>query len=129
MGFATTTAIVCACGVMQLVFAALRLGRFASAVAPAVLHGMTAGIGLLLVVSQATIVLGHKPQSTAVHTLQALPGMLTQISWAAAGIGALTAAVMLLWPRLSKRLSAAVPASLLGVGVATTCASLLHLDV
>lgn len=128
-GFATTGAIVCACGAAQLLFAALRLGRFASAVAPAVLHGMTAGIGLLLVLSQTTIVLGHKPQATAMHTLQALPSMLTQISWEAAGIGLLTAAVILIWPRLSKRLGAALPASLVGVSAGTLCASVLRLDV
>ena len=128
-GFPTVAAIVAACGVVQMALAALRLGRFATAVAPAVLHGMMAGIGVLIVLSQLTVVLGHAPRNSAWANVQALPGMLAAISLASLGLGALTAAVLLLWPRLPKSVNAVLPAPLAAVGLATACAALLHLPV
>ena len=128
-GFATAAAIVCACGVIQMVLAVMRVGRFATAVAPSVLHGMMAGIGVLIVMSQATVVLGHGPQKSAFKNLLALPGMVANVSTASLSLGALAAALMLLWPRLPERLSKMLPAPLVAVGVATLCAYFGHLDV
>lgn len=128
-GFPTVAAMVAACGVVQMVLAALQLGRFATAVAPSVLHGMMAGIGVLIVLSQSAVVLGHSPQKSAFGNLQALPHMAASLSWPSLALGALTAAVMLAWPRLPKKVSAVFPAPLAAVGLATAAAYFLALPV
>src|SRR5215217_2516577 len=49
MGLAMTCAAVAAAGVLQMIFGGLKVARAALAISPAVIHGMLAGIGILIV--------------------------------------------------------------------------------
>ncbi|RYF03853.1 MAG: SulP family inorganic anion transporter, partial [Deltaproteobacteria bacterium] len=58
VGVALTTVVA---GVLQLVLGMARVARFATAMAPAVLHGMLAGIGVLIATAQLHVIAGHAP--------------------------------------------------------------------
>ncbi|SEO42935.1 SulP family inorganic anion transporter [Actinacidiphila rubida] len=120
-GWRATCAITVLAGLVQLLLGALRVARAALAVSPAIVHGMLAGIGTVIAVGQLHVVLGGSPQSSTLANIAALPGQLAHSHPATPFIGALTAAVLLGWPRLRGRAAGlrAVPAPLVAVGVAT----------
>ncbi|MGW4898131.1 SulP family inorganic anion transporter [Kitasatospora sp. NPDC004240] len=135
-GWQATCAITLAAGLLQLVLGVRRVARTALAVSPAIVHGMLAGVGLTIAIAQLRVVLGGSPQSSAVDNLLALPGQLAGPHPPALTVGALTAAILLGWPRLDRlpgragefgaRL-ARVPGPLVAVGAATALSVLLGL--
>ncbi|MEV6544249.1 SulP family inorganic anion transporter [Streptomyces sp. NPDC051665] len=109
--------LVFAAGVVQLGLGILRLGRWFRAVSSAVVHGMLAGIGLVLVAGQV-YALGDVAAPAGglgkLAGLVSLPGVVDPV---ALSVGGATIAVLLLWPRWGwgARL---VPAPLVAVGLA-----------
>ncbi|MEU4242275.1 bifunctional SulP family inorganic anion transporter/carbonic anhydrase [Actinoplanes sp. NPDC026619] len=126
-GPAGTAAIVAVAGLVQIVLGASRLGRAALALSPAVVHGMLAGIGLVIALSQVHVLLGGDPQSSAWHNLRDLPAQIAGHHGVSALLGLLTIAVLLLWPRLKK--VAMIPAALVAVVVVTVPAAAMGADV
>ncbi|GHD85719.1 bifunctional SulP family inorganic anion transporter/carbonic anhydrase [Streptomyces naganishii] len=125
-GWRTTCAITVLAGLAQLLLGCLRVARGALAVSPAVVHGMLAGIGVTIAVAQLHIVLGGNPQSSVTDNLRALPAQLASLDPAALAAGALTLALLVLWPRLPGRpglLLRRVPAALVAVAGATAVAA------
>ncbi|MFF3695422.1 SulP family inorganic anion transporter [Streptomyces sp. NPDC002221] len=125
-GWRTTCAITVCAGLLQVALGSLKAARSALAVSPAIVHGTLAGIGAAIALAQLHIVLGGSPQSSAVANALALPGQLAQVRPAAPLIGALTLAVLLLWPRLPGRIGRGlrrIPAALACVVVATGVAA------
>nr|AQT39291.1 CA-Sulf [Streptomyces sp.] len=125
-GWRTTCAITIGAGLLQILLGSLRTARSALAVSPAIVHGTLAGIGVAIALAQLHIVLGGSPQSSAVDNAIALPAQLARLSPAAPVIGALTIAVLVLWPRLPGRTGQAVrriPAALASVAIATAVAA------
>ncbi|MBY8881388.1 SulP family inorganic anion transporter [Actinacidiphila acidipaludis] len=120
-GWRATCAITVLAGLAQLTLGALRVARAALAVSPAIVHGMLAGIGTVIAVGQLHVVLGGAPQSSTLANIAALPGQLLRSHPATPLLGALTAAVLLCWPRLRGRAGRlrAVPAPLVAVALAT----------
>ncbi|MGA4997374.1 bifunctional SulP family inorganic anion transporter/carbonic anhydrase [Streptomyces arboris] len=125
-GWRTTCAITVGAGLLQILLGTLRAARNALAVSPAIVHGTLAGIGVAIALAQLHIMLGGSPQSSVWANALALPGQLSGIGPAAPLIGALTIAVLLLWPRLPGRAGRTVrriPAALASVVVATAVAA------
>ncbi|MEU1122421.1 SulP family inorganic anion transporter [Streptomyces sp. NPDC005899] len=125
-GWRTTCAITVGAGLLQILLGSLRAARSALAVSPAIVHGTLAGIGVAIALAQLHVVLGGTPQSSALDNAWALPAQLARISPAAPAVGALTIALLVLWPRLPGRLGGAlgrIPAALVAVGVATAVAA------
>ncbi|MER5983264.1 SulP family inorganic anion transporter [Streptomyces sp. NPDC001787] len=126
-GWRTTCAITIGAGLLQILLGSLRAARSALAVSPAIVHGTLAGIGVAIALAQLHIVLGGSPQSSAMDNALALPDQLARFSPAAPLIGALTIAVLVLWPRLPGRAGRTVrriPAALASVALATAVAAL-----
>jgi len=117
-GWEVTCLITAGAGVLQLVFGLTRLARFAQAIPPAVVHGMLAGIGVTIAVSQLNVVFGGESRTGAVESLAALPGSVAALSPVALLLGALVIALMLTWPRLPRPVTA-VPGALVAVLAAT----------
>ncbi|GAA4571792.1 SulP family inorganic anion transporter [Planotetraspora kaengkrachanensis] len=123
-GWRVTCMITLLAGLLQLLLGLARVARAALGVSPAVVHGMLAGVGIVIALSQVHIVLGGKPQSSAVDNVLALPAQIVNHHGHAVLIGLLTVGVLLVWRRLPKvrvvpaplaaLLIAAVPAALLG---------------
>ncbi|MFJ4922411.1 bifunctional SulP family inorganic anion transporter/carbonic anhydrase [Streptomyces sp. NPDC088725] len=125
-GWRTTCAITVGAGLVQIALGSLRTARSALAVSPAIVHGTLAGIGVAIALAQLHIVLGGSPQSSAVDNALALPDQLGRVGPAAPLIGALTIAVLILWPRLPGRTGRAlrkIPAALACVLAATAVAA------
>ncbi|HEX4249845.1 MAG TPA: SulP family inorganic anion transporter [Pseudonocardia sp.] len=117
-GWQVTTGIVAGAGLVQIGFGLSRLARFAQAIPPAVVHGMLAGIGGTIVLAQLHVVLGGKPQTSALENLVELPAQLINLHGAAVIVGLCTVGLVLGWPRLPGPLRA-IPGPLVAVAVAT----------
>ncbi|RJL34272.1 SulP family inorganic anion transporter [Bailinhaonella thermotolerans] len=120
-GWRATCMITVLAGLAQFLLGMFRVARGALAVSPAVVHGMLAGVGVVIALAQLHIVLGGKPQSSALENVRELPGQLIDNHTPAVAAGLLTIAVLLAWTRVPARLRI-VPAPLAALVVATTAA-------
>ncbi|MGC5041331.1 SulP family inorganic anion transporter [Streptomyces sp. DT190] len=125
--------IVLATGVLQLLMGGLKFGRYFRAISVAVVEGMLAGIGLVLIAGQLYSMSGVKAPAEGLAKLAGLPGMFTDAvgspgARAALGLGAGTIAVLVLWKKLPKAIQV-VPAPLAAVGLATAASVFLGLPV
>jgi carbonic anhydrase len=127
-GWAATCAIVAAAGVLQLALGLFRVARAALAVSPAVIHGMLAGVGLVIALSQLHIVLGGTPQSSALDNLIELPLQLVNNHSLTVATGLLTLAVLIGWPKLPAR-ARIIPAPLAAIAAGTGIAAVFGWDV
>ncbi|AGZ44892.1 SulP family inorganic anion transporter [Actinoplanes friuliensis] len=126
-GWAQTTALVAMAGLVQIVLGVSRVGRAALALSPAVVHGMLAGIGIVIALSQIHVVLGGDPQSEAWNNIRDLPAQIVGNHGASILIGVLTITILLVWPRIVK--ISLLPGALIAVAVATATAALAGFDV
>ncbi|GIJ52113.1 carbonic anhydrase [Virgisporangium aliadipatigenens] len=126
-GWAGTTVIVALAGMVQVLLGLSRLARTALTLSPAVVHGMLAGIGVVIALSQVHVLLGGEPQSSAARNLRDLPAQLIERHDAAVTVGLLTVAILLGWPRVVKAFW--LPAPLVAVGAATAVAAVWDLDL
>ena len=60
-------------GTLQLIAGVLRYGRWFRAVSPAVIHGMLAGIGVLILSSQFHVMVDDAPKGNGVENLVSIP--------------------------------------------------------
>ncbi|EIE98118.1 SulP family inorganic anion transporter [Saccharomonospora glauca] len=127
-GWTVTCAVTACAGVLQILLGLSRVARAALAIAPAIVHGMLAGIGVTLVLGQLHVILGGAPQSSALANLAELPGQLVGHHDAAALVGLATIAVLLLWPRLPRPVTR-VPAPLAAVTLVTVGSLLAGVSV
>ena len=68
--------IVLFAGLIQLVAGLCKLGQWFRAVSPAVINGMLAGIGVLILASQFHVMLDYKPIGTGIQNLLGIPTSL-----------------------------------------------------
>lgn len=126
--------IVLIAGIIQIVAGQLKLGQWFRAVSPAVIHGMLAGIGILILAAQFHVMLDNAPLGSGIQNLLAIPGALASAirlgdSHLTAGeIGALTIATIVAWTALVPKALRIVPAPLVGVLVAMAAAALFKLS-
>lgn len=129
--------VVLLAGAVQLVWGVLRVGQWFRAVSPAVIHGMLAGIGVLIFASQFHVMLDDTPRGSGIDNLLSIPGALsdgvftleTSPHHYAASIGVLTLLTLVLWSRFAPGRLALLPGALVGVGVAAVAAGALGLPV
>ena len=78
--------VVLAAGVLQVLAGWLRLGQWFRAVSPAVIHGMLAGIGVLIVASQLHVMVDDKPKGSGLENLLTVPRAVRNgLPWPALG--------------------------------------------
>jgi MFS superfamily sulfate permease-like transporter len=127
-GLSALGPILIVAGAIQFLAGVLRIGGWFRAISPAVVHGMLAGIGVLIVVGQFHVLFDAKPLPSGLQNLAAMPGRLLGLSpnMAAAelalAIGLMTIGVMLAWEKLRPQSLRLVPGALLGVVAATLVA-------
>jgi len=135
-GISALGPILVLAGAIQFVAGVFRLGGWFRVISPAVVHGMLAGIGVLIVVGQFHVLFDAKPKASGVENLAAIPERLLgltpgDISGAelAFAIGSLTILGMLGWEKFRPASLRLVPGALIGVVAATLVAFLAGLDV
>jgi carbonic anhydrase len=129
LGFAVTCAVVVAAGLVQMALGGMKVARTALAISPAVIHGMLAGIGILIVLGQLHIVLGGAPKAHAWQNVGQLPEQLAQLHVPAMVLGLLTIGVLVLWQVLPASRLKQVPGPLVAVVGASAIAVLWGADV
>ncbi|RST12796.1 SulP family inorganic anion transporter [Streptomyces sp. WAC05950] len=127
-GAAALGVLVLAAGVVQLGMGVLRLGRWFRAISVAVVHGMLAGIGLVLIAGQLYALGDAQAPGQTLAKLGGVHGLAARADWAAVLLGVGTIAVMVAWRRAPARLRL-LPGALVGVAAATAAAALLRLPV
>ena len=138
-GMEKLAVVVMLAGLIQMKWAWLQLGQWFRAVSPAVVHGMLAGIGVLIFASQFHIMIDDVPKGSGLANLATLPAAVWKGLVAdddpstshhlAARIGLLTIATIVFWNLYAPRRVRAVPAVLLGVSLATGLAVWLDLPI
>ncbi|NUU22786.1 MAG: SulP family inorganic anion transporter [Streptomycetaceae bacterium] len=130
-GWRVTCAITVLAGALQILLGLAKVARAALALSPAIVHGMLAGIGIVIAIAQFHVVLGGSPQSAALDNLRELPGQFAALRAPELSIGLLTVLVLVGWPLLPQRLGALrrVPGPLVAVALATTVATALGISV
>jgi MFS superfamily sulfate permease-like transporter len=132
-GAAMLGVVVLFAGVLQLVAGLAKLGQWFRAVSPAVIHGMLAGIGVLILASQFHVMLDFKPVGTGIQNLLGIPAALISAVDAhdahltAGEIGLLTIVTIVLWGWATPKSWRIVPAPLVGVLVGMAAAALFGL--
>lgn len=127
--------IVLLAGLIQIAAAALKLGQWFRASTPSVIHGMLAGIGVLIIGSQVHVMVDDEPKGSGLRNLLSIPeaiwkGIPTDGSThhKAAFIGMLAIMLMVGWSFVPKKLKM-LPAPLLAVVVCTITANVLDFPI
>jgi MFS superfamily sulfate permease-like transporter len=127
--------IVLLAGLMQLLAGILKLGQWFRAVSPAVIHGMLAGIGVLIFASQFHVMLDKKPLGSGIENFVGIPAALMETfssnspSLHAFYIGVMTIALIALWLGYAPKKLKILPAPLVGVVVAVIVAAVMQLKI
>lgn len=135
-GLAVLGAIVFGAGLIQMLAGALKLGRWFSAISPAVVNGMLAGIGALIIAAQVHVMVDDTPRGSGLANLAAIPEAIWKgivpldgsAHHLAAAVGVGTMALMLAWGYVPKQLKI-IPAPLVGVTAAALVAALFNLPI
>ncbi|MGW3354623.1 SulP family inorganic anion transporter [Streptomyces bungoensis] len=132
-GLPALGAIVLATGLLQVLMGALRLGRYFRAISVAVVEGMLAGIGLVLIAGQLYPALAAEAPDSGLAKMAGLPGAFLAAPGDGTALASLTlcagaVAVLVLWRHAPARVRA-VPGPLAAVGLATAAAVALGLPV
>jgi MFS superfamily sulfate permease-like transporter len=131
-GIAGMGLAVAIAGGLQIIAGIAGLGRWFRAVSPAVILGMLAGIGVLILSSQFHVMVDDKPQGSGIDNLLSIPESVYKgifplegdAHHLAAFAGILTIAVILLWNKFKPKALKAMPGPLVGVVVASVVAYL-----
>lgn len=132
-GVAALGVLVLASGLLQLLMGALRLGRLFRAISVSVVHGMLAGIGLVLIAGQLYAMAGARAPGNGPANIAGLPGLAadsaaSSTALASIAVGAGTVAVLVLWKHLPAKVRV-LPAPLAAVGLAVLAAAASGLPV
>ncbi len=134
-GLSALGPILILAGAIQIVAGVFRLGGWFRAISPAVVHGMLAGIGVLIVVGQFHVLFDAKPLSSGLANLAAMPGRLLGLSADMAGaerafaVALATIGAMLAWEKWRPASLKLAPGALVGVLAGTLLTIALGLDV
>lgn len=135
-GMANLGLVVLLAGSCQVLIGVFNFGPWFRAVSPAVIHGMLAGIGLLIFSSQFHVMLGLQPHHQGFNNLVTIPHSV----WVAATsgvespsflsgcIGLLTIALLIAWAYAPGKLKT-VPPPLIAAGGAILLAWLGHFEI
>ena len=122
-GMAMAFTVVMMAGLFQILFGALRLGRYVTLMPYTVISGFMSGIGIILILLQFGPFLGQaSPDGGVIGSLTNLPQLIANIQPAETFLAVLTVALIVLYPARLKRylppqLLALVVGSLLSIWI------------
>ncbi|WP_370336385.1 SulP family inorganic anion transporter [Parvularcula marina] len=120
-------AAVVLAGIIQILFGVFRLGQYIRLVPYPVISGFMTGIGVIIILLQASRLFGHEPEGGGtIPALTAIPGAMADPNVAALALGLLTVGIVFLWP---KKIGRFLPAPLAALIIGTCLASFGGLNV
>jgi len=129
--------VIVVAGAMQLLAGSLRMGQLFRSIGPAVIYGMLAGIGILIVGAQFHVMVDDKPGASGIQNLISIPGSFYKGIFPpdgsshhlAAFLGVTTILVVILWSKFAPAKLKWIPGALLGVVTATAIAQTVGMTV
>lgn len=126
--------VVLVAGVIQIVAGVTGLGMWFRMVSPAVVNGMLAGIGILIIASQFHVMFDAKPLATGFQNFIASPKLVFNAITTGAGVqasllGLATIAMILVWDKFRPAAVKLLPGVLIAIIVATVIAEAMQLEV
>ncbi|MDB5687719.1 MAG: SulP family inorganic anion transporter, partial [Rhizorhabdus sp.] len=134
-GLSALGPILVLAGLFQVVAAVCRLGGWFRAISPGVVHGMLAGIGVLIVIGQFHVMFDDRPLPSGLENLAAMPGQILGLSTSIAGaeraffIGIVTILSMIGWEKFRPASLRLIPGALVGVIAGTVLTIATGMDV
>jgi MFS superfamily sulfate permease-like transporter len=112
-GYRYTLAAIMLAGALQVLMGVYKAGQYSAFFPPAVVHGMLAGLGIIIIAKQSHVMLGANPEPGSIFsTIAQIPHSLLNPDPVIAFIGLSGLAILILWPRLKLPKLKAVPAPL-----------------
>ncbi|MEJ0045383.1 MAG: SulP family inorganic anion transporter [Rhodospirillales bacterium] len=121
--------IVLLAGALQVLGGVARIGGYVRSMPVAIVEGMMAAIGLILIASQLHVVFDTPPAPGFLTNVRHFGSMVSGGNYAAVALGAVTILAMLGWERLRPASFRQVPGALLAVALATAISAVLGLHV
>ncbi len=124
-----TLAVGCLAGVVQVLFGLFRAGVLGDFFPTAVVHGMLAAIGVIIMLKQLPVAVGQKAVGDPLEILADLPETFSKANPAVSLVGILSLAILFGWPYLCRRVGILkkLPAQLVVLLVAVSLAHWLGL--
>lgn len=127
LGYKRALAVGVVAALVQVVLALARAGKLATVMPPAVVHGMLAAIGVIIVAKQAPILLGAPTHGGGpIAMLADLPYEIGHANPEVAVIGLVSMALLLAWPYLPVPRLRTLPAPMMVLLVAVPFAAAFH---
>ncbi len=117
-------------GIILILMGIFRFGSLIKYIPHTITTGFTSGIALTIVIGQIKDFLGltfpeGMPTVETVEKLEAVAKSITTFNWQALVVGAVAMAVLIVWPKISKK----IPGSLIAVVVGVVMVKALKMDV
>lgn len=113
------------CGLFQILFGILKVGKYVRYIPYPVLSGFMSGIGVIIILQQIYPLVGCKSPVMVVDMLLQLPHIVANgISLTALGLGLATIAIIMVMPYISKK----VPSTLVALIIVTVISMFCGLD-
>ncbi len=135
-GIAALGPVLVAAGLLQVLAGFLRIGSWFRAISPAVVHGMLAGIGILIILGQVHVLMGGRPAAGAIENVAAMdeslgrllgPSVTTEAI--ALLVGLISLLAMIGWEKVRPRSLSLLPGALVGVVAGTALTAALRLPI
>lgn len=105
------------CGLFQILFGILKIGKYVRYIPYPVLSGFMSGIGVIIILQQIYPLVGQKSPVLVVDMVTGLSTIAKAgISWQALGLGLATIAIIIAMPKISKKVPSTLVA-LIGVTI------------
>ncbi|PDT55149.1 MULTISPECIES: SulP family inorganic anion transporter [Sinorhizobium] len=135
-GVAMLAPVLLVVGFLQIAAGFLRVGSWFRAISPAVVHGMLAGIGILIILGQIHVLMDAKPAAGGMENVAAIEDSLARL-WGtgltseatALKVGLISLLAMVCWEKCRPKSLALVPGALVGVAAGTVLAAALQLPI
>lgn len=112
------------CGVFQIIFGVIKIGKYIRYIPYPVLSGFMSGIGIIIIVQQIYPLLGMKSPVLIVDMITQLPEKIGDLDITALLLGLGTVAIIYLFPLLTQK----IPSTLVALIVMTVVAVCIHFD-
>ena len=128
LGFKYTLAAIFISGLLQILMGILGLGVIASIFPSAVIHGMLAAIGVIIISKQFHVALGVAPQAkTVVGLIKEIPESIIHLNPKIALIGIISITILAIYPLIKSKITKLIPGPLVLVVIGSVMAYYLNI--
>lgn len=135
-GVAALGPVLVAAGALQVLAGFLKIGSWFRAISPAVVHGMLAGIGILIILGQTHVLMDAKPAAGGIENVMAINDSLGNL-WSngitnqalALIVGLASLVAMVGWEKFRPASLRLLPGALIGVAFGTIFTVALNLPI